>query len=69
MHKRWKPNIEVLKAVIIQYIKATKRFPPRAVVAEETGGMWRTQSIYAQGRAGGRAKPIQLVVLNTRIES
>jgi hypothetical protein len=34
--KRWKPNMKVLKAVI-QYVKATKRFQPRAVVAEETG--------------------------------
>ena len=36
-HERWKPNIKVLKAVI-QYIKATKRFQPRAVVVEETEG-------------------------------
>jgi hypothetical protein len=35
--ERWKPNIKVLKAVI-QYVKATKRFQPRAVVVEETEG-------------------------------
>jgi hypothetical protein len=36
--ERWKPNMKVLKAVI-QYVKTTKRFQPRAVMAEELGGV------------------------------
>jgi hypothetical protein len=32
-----------------------------------TNKVSRTQSIYAQGRARSRAKPVQLVVLDTRI--
>jgi hypothetical protein len=35
--ERWKPSMKVLKAVI-QYVKATRRFQPRAVMAEETEG-------------------------------
>jgi hypothetical protein len=34
--EKWKPNMKVLKAVI-QYVKATKRFQPRAVIMEEIG--------------------------------
>jgi ribonuclease HI len=34
LKKRWKPNMEVLKAVI-QYVRATKRFQPRAQVEQE----------------------------------
>jgi hypothetical protein len=34
--EKWKPNIKVLKAVI-EYVKATKRFQPRAVIIEEIG--------------------------------
>jgi hypothetical protein len=32
--ERWKPNAKVLKAVI-QYVKDTKRFQPRATVIED----------------------------------
>jgi hypothetical protein len=34
--ERWKPNMKVLRTVI-QYVKATKRFQQRAVIAEEAG--------------------------------
>jgi ribonuclease HI len=46
--ERWKPNMKVLKAVI-QYVKATGRFQPRAVMSEETEGVEATEEILEDG--------------------
>jgi hypothetical protein len=46
--ERWKPNMKVLRAVI-QYVKDTKRFQPRATVTEKIREIEETGAV---GEAG-----------------